>query len=380
MSVIRSLWSTSVALTLLLAGPAGAQKKKPLPVPAKPAPLPSAYKPLPVQTQFSPCWSVAFSPDGTKLAVGTYRRVLIYEPATGQKLADWSVSTDAIRTLAFSPDGAQLAVGTGVPGTSGAVLVLNTSNGQVLRPLKFHEDTVEAVAFAGNLVISAGNDEKIYVADASTGQKLNTLTEHVGRCLAVAVPPKSATGRQDAGALFATGGADKMFKVWDAKSRRVVVNFDQCQSTVWCVAALPAPGRFVAGSGDGALRVFGVRYETPQQDSETEDAPPTTETSKKAPAARVGFQAQTFGGAHEGGVYAVAAGSNGQTVVSGGADHKVKVWNLGRNRMEQEFAEAKGDIYGVAISPNNQYLAAASLDGHVRLYDLIQNKFLRELP
>ena len=157
MSVIRSLWSTSVALTLLLAGPAGAQKKKPLPVPAKPAPLPSAYKPLPVQTQFSPCWSVAFSPDGTKLAVGTYRRVLIYEPATGQKLADWSVSTDAIRTLAFSPDGAQLAVGTGVPGTSGAVLVLNTSNGQVLRPLKFHEDTVEAVAFAGNLVISSAS-------------------------------------------------------------------------------------------------------------------------------------------------------------------------------------------------------------------------------
>ena len=369
MWAIRSPWWSSLGLLFLLSLPSGAQKKKPAksaPT-AKSTPLPPSppYKPLPVQTKFPPCWAVAFSPDGTRLAVGTYRRVLIYDPTNGNKLSDWTVSTDAIRALAFSPDGTQLAAGTGVPGTSGVVLMLNASNGQVIRPIKAHDDTVEAVAFAGNQVISAGNDEKVCVSDFSTGQKLGSLTEHVGRCLAVAVPTK--TNPQDGGLLFATGGADKMLKIWDAEKRRVVVNFDQCQSTVWCVAALMQPGRFVAGSGDGAIRVFGVRADGRARND-------------KEPAPRTGFQGQAFGGAHEGGVYAITAAANGQLLASGGADHKVKVWNLGRNRMEKEFTDAQGDVWGVAISPNSQLLAAASVDGHVRVYDLLQNQLVRELP
>ena len=158
-----------------------------------------------------------------------------------------------------------------------------------------------------------------------------------------------------------------MLKVWDADKRRVVVNFDQCGSVVWCVAALHQPGRFIAGSGDGALRVFEVREDGKAR-------------SPKEPDPRTGRVGQTFGGAHPDGVYAVAVAANAQTVVSGGADKKVKVWNLGRNRMEAEFVEAKGDIWSIAVSPNSQLAAAASLDGRVRIYDVIQNKLVRELP
>ena len=334
--------------------------------PPKAAPSPSgAGGGIPIATKLPPCWAVAFSPDGARLAVGTYRRVLIYEVASGNKLSDWAVSSDAIRSLAFSPDGAVLAAGTGVPGLSGVVLLLNASNGQLIKTLKPHYDTVESVAFLGTQILSAANDEKVCVTDAMTGQTIGTLSEHVGRCLAVTAPARAS--QQDGGALFATGGADKMFKVWDADKRRVVVNFDQCASVVWCVAALPQPGRFLVGSGDGTLRIFGVRSDGKARDP-------------KEPDPRTGFVSQTFGGAHPDGVYAVAVAPNGQTVASGGADKKVKVWNLGRNRMEKEFTEATADIWSLAISPNNQLVAAASLDGHVRLYDVIQNKLVRELP
>ena len=318
-----------------------------------------------VATKLPPCWAVAFSPDGVRLAVGTYRRVVVYEVASGNKLSDWMVASDAVRALAFSPDGAVLAAGTGVPGVSGAILLLNTTTGQVLKPLKPHYDTVESVAFLGSQILSAANDEKVCVTDSVTGQTIGTLSEHVGRCLSVAVPGR--TTPQDGGALFATGGADKMFKVWDAEKRRVVVNFDQCGSVVWCAAALAQPGRFLVGSGDGALRIFGVRSDGKARDP-------------KEPDPRTGFVGQTFGGAHPDGVYAVAVAPKGQTVASGGADKKVKVWNLGRNRMEKEFTESMSDIWGLAISPNSQLLAAASLDGRVRLYDIIQNKLVRELP
>lgn len=342
------------------------QKK---PAPGKPAPKTPAPSRggggIPVATKLPPCWAVTFSPDGTKLAVGTYRRVQIYEVATGNKLGDWSVATDAVRTLSYSADGALLAVGTGVPGISGAVLLLNTASGQVVKALKPHYDTVESVAFLGNQLVSAANDEKICVTDLTSGQTIGTLSEHVGRCLAVAVP--SRTSPQEGGALFASGGADKMFKVWDAEKRRVVVNFDQCGSVVWCVAAHPQPGRFVVGSGDGAIRVFTVRSDGKARDP-------------KEPDPRVGSVGQTFGGAHPDGVYAIAVASNGQLVASGGADKKLKLWNLGRNRLEKEFTEATADIWAVAISPNSQFVAAASLDGRVRLYDAPQLKLIQEFP
>jgi WD40 repeat protein len=341
-------------------------QKKPAAKPALPKTPPSdGGRGGAVATKLPPCWAVAFSPDGVRLAVGTYRRVVVYEVASGNKLSDWMVASDAVRALAFSPDGAVLAAGTGVPGVSGAILLLNTTTGQVLKPLKPHYDTVESVAFLGSQILSAANDEKVCVTDSVTGQTIGTLSEHVGRCLSVAVP--SRTTPQDGGALFATGGADKMFKVWDAEKRRVVVNFDQCGSVVWCAAALAQPGRFLVGSGDGALRIFGVRSDGKARDP-------------KEPDPRTGFVGQTFGGAHPDGVYAVAVAPNGQTVASGGADKKVKVWNLGRNRMEKEFTESMSDIWGLAISPNSQLLAAASLDGRVRLYDIIQNKLVRELP
>ncbi|WP_309721897.1 hypothetical protein, partial [Armatimonas sp.] len=217
------------------------RQKKPAAKPTPKAPTPGGGG-IAIATKLPPCWAVAFSPDGVRLAVGTYRRVLVYEVATGNKLSDWSVSSDAIRSVAFSPDGAVIAAGTGVPGMSGAILLLNSTNGQLIKTLKPHYDTVESVAFLGSQILSAANDEKVCVTDAMSGQTLGTLSEHVGRCLAVAVP--SRTTPQDGGALFATGGADKMFKVWDAEKRRVVVNFDQCGSVVWCVAALTQPGRF----------------------------------------------------------------------------------------------------------------------------------------
>ena len=342
----------------------GRQKKPPV----KPPPPPvraGGGGGVPVATKLPPCWAVAFSPDGVRLAVGTYRRVVVYEVATGNKLSDWSVSTEAIRALAFSADGAVLAAGTGTPGMSGAILLLNAVTGQVIRPLKPHYDTVEAVAFLGRQLVSAANDEKVCVSDTQSGQLIGTLSEHVGRCLCVAVPTRISP--QEGGAIFATGGADKMLKIWDADKRRVVVNFDQCGSMVWCVAALLLPGRFIAGSGDGALRVFEVRTDGKAR-------------SPKEPDPRTGNVGQTFGGAHPEGVYAVAVAPNGQTVVSGGADKKVKVWNLGLNRLEAEFGDAKGDIWAVAVSSNSQLAAAASLDGRVRIYDVIQNKLVRTLP
>src|SRR5262249_31996837 len=54
----------------------------------------------------APC---AFSPDGTRVAVGDPRGVLrVWDTATGQSIGASSAHRDKINTVAFSPDGAHI--------------------------------------------------------------------------------------------------------------------------------------------------------------------------------------------------------------------------------------------------------------------------------
>jgi WD40 repeat protein len=296
--------------------------------------------------------------------VGSYKKVLLYKLESGEKVAEWPIADDAVRALAYSPDGKWLAVGAGVPGGKGEVKLCDASNGKVLRTLLAHEDTVESVAFDGTKLLSASSDERIVVTEATTGQKLGALTEHVGRCLSVTVPKN--TNPAQGGVLFASGGADKMLKVWDANLRRVVVNFDQCGSPVWAVAATPNPGQFVAGAGDGSVRIFQVNTVTDQK-----SAPPPGE-----PQPRTGYQARDLR-RHEGPVYAVAADE--KRLYSGGEDGKVVVWNYGGG-FERELTEAKGDIWALSVSPDGKWLATASRDGKARVYLVERGILFWELP
>ncbi|MGC4046547.1 MAG: PA14 domain-containing protein [Armatimonas sp.] len=367
---MRSHWN-SLPLWVLLLGVSGyvvaAPPKKPA-TKTPPAKPPTGTKPTPAPPPKpavpSPAWAVAFSPNGQTLAVGSYKKVLFFKLDSGEKIAEWSVADDAVRALAYSPDGKWLAVGAGVPGGKGVVKLCDAANGNVLRTLQAHEDTVESVAFDGNKLLSAADDERIIVTDATTGQKVQALTEHVGRCLSVTVP-KNINDAQG-GALFASGGADKMLKIWDANLRRVVVNFDQCGSPVWAVCATPNPGQFVAGAGDGSVRIFQVNTVTDQK-----SAPPPGE-----PTPRTGYQARDMR-RHEGPVYAVAADS--QRIYSGGEDGKVIVWNYGGG-VERELTEAKGDIWALSVSPDGKWLAAASRDGKARVYMVERGILFWELP
>lgn len=367
---------------LVPAPPAKVTKKPAAPSQTKSAPL-RQLRPVTVE---APDWSVAFHPDGTRVAIGTYRKVVVYALADGEKIAEWPVGTEAVRALAFHNSGKILAVGSGAPGASGSVILLDTATGQATQTLKIHEDTIEGLAFSGDVLLSASDDEKVVLTDIKTGTRLGVLSEHIGRCLAVAVPVRTSDGA--GGAIFATGGADKMVKIWDANLRRVVVNFDQAQSPVWSLTALSQPGRFVAGCDDGTVRIFQVRADRPGVRDGQEDAMAGADTRKpdepvpvlKAgqPAPRTGSQTQVLTG-HSAAVYTVAASPNGSFIASGGADHKVIVWDRNGGKV-RELTDAKGDIWSVAISGNSRWLAASSVDGYTRIYDLTDGTLNSTFP
>ncbi|HIK06011.1 MAG TPA: caspase family protein [Trichormus sp. M33_DOE_039] len=73
---------------------------------------------------------------------------------------------------------------------------------------------------------------------------------------------------------------------------------------------------------------------------------------------------------HEGEVNSVAISSDGQTIVSGGQDGTVRLWNLQGQLLVEPFRGHEGEVWSVAISSDGQTIVSGGDDGTVRLWNL----------
>lgn len=84
------------------------------------------------------------------------------------------------RCVAFSPDGSLLAIA-----RSGAVELVDVEEGRTLRTLAGHDDELTAVAFSpdGTQLATASHDHTARIWDLTTGQELISLI-HLGEAAA----------------------------------------------------------------------------------------------------------------------------------------------------------------------------------------------------
>ncbi|KAK4248937.1 hypothetical protein C7999DRAFT_30627 [Corynascus novoguineensis] len=161
--------------------------------------------------------SVAFSPDGQRLVSGSRdEKIKIWDAASGSCLHTLEGHSGLVCSVAFSPDGQRLASGSG----DETIKIWDAVSGSCLHTLEGHSDWVWSVAFSpdGQLLVSGSRDEKIKIWDAASGSCLHTLEGHSDSVLSVAFSPD--------GQRLASGSSDKTIKIWDAISGICVQMFD----------------------------------------------------------------------------------------------------------------------------------------------------------
>src|SRR5947209_16743904 len=272
-----------------------------------------------------PIRSVAFSPDGKRLATtsddGTAK---IWEAGSGQELLTLRGHSGSIRSVAFSPDGKRLATA----GNDGTAKIWEAGSGQELQTLGGHSGPVRSVAFSpdGKRLATGSDDGTAKIWEAGSGQELQTLRGHSG-------PVRSVAFSRD-GKRLATAGDDGTAKIWEAGSGQELQTLGGHSGPVRSVAFSPDGKRLATASDDGTAKIW---------------------------EAGSGQELQTLRG-HTGPVISVSFSPDGKRLAAAGDDGTVKIWAAGSGQELQTVRGHIGPVISVAFSPNGKPAAAGGED------------------
>jgi WD40 repeat protein len=258
--------------------------------------------------------SLVFAPNGELISTAGESASLAWNLTPEWKLertigsgSAGSPLTDRVNAVAFSPDGKQVATGSGEPSRGGELKLWDVTNGQLVRDFpKVHSDAVLSLEFSpdGKLLASGAADKMARVCDLATGKIVRNFEGHTHHVLGVSW---SADGR-----TLATAGADGMVKVWDFITGDRKKNIEGYDKEVTAVRFLGATANLVTSSGDNKVRLVGV------DGKEVRVFPEVADFMESA-----------------------AVSADGKLVVAGGQDSVLRVWNAADGGKLAAFAPAK---------------------------------------
>ncbi|MFO0952744.1 MAG: protein kinase [Isosphaeraceae bacterium] len=193
--------------------------------------------------------SVAFGPDGLSLAaVGADGYAKIWDWKTNRISKELRGLEGSVFSVAFSPDGRRVATG-----SWDGVRLWNPESGELEKRLPGFEGFAQGVAFSpdGRFLATAGDDHIIRLWDlTSWSTHFRELKGHSGSILGVAFSPLRGQMR------IASAGTDRTVKLWDTRTGQQALTLEEHTREVKAVAFGPE-GRFlVSASTDGTARLW----------------------------------------------------------------------------------------------------------------------------
>ncbi|CAX44269.1 transcriptional repressor TUP1-homologue, putative [Candida dubliniensis CD36] len=196
------------------------------------------------------------------------------------------------------------------------------------------------------------------------------------------------------GNLLATGAEDKLIRIWDLSTKRIIKILRGHEQDIYSLDFFPDGDRLVSGSGDRSVRIWDLRSSQCSLTLSIEDGVTTVAVSPDGKLIAAGSLDRTVrvwdsttgflverldsgnenGNGHEDSVYSVAFSNNGEQIASGSLDRTVKLWHLEgktdkKSTCDVTYIGHKDFVLSVCCTPDNEYILSGSKDRGVIFWD-----------
>jgi mono/diheme cytochrome c family protein len=321
---------------------------------------------------------LAYSPDGTRLAVTGYHEVLIFDTEKYELKSRLIGISERLSSVAYSPDGKKLAVAGGAPGRFGELQVWNVETEKLLVSAPYTFDTLYGASWSpdGKLIGFGCADNTVRAIDALTGKQVLQMGTHSDWALATVFS-------QD-GAHLVSASRDMSMKLTEVETQRFIDNvtsitpgalkgglmaLDRRPLKEKRITKVPQDegGKFVekvydevvVGGSDGAPRLYKIHREVKRQIGD--DANKIREYERMP--GRISSAAFNADGSK----FAATSSLDGKG--------EVRVYDT-QSGAKVVCEKVSAPAYATAWHPAGKTLASAGFDGTVWLHDAATGKLL----
>jgi WD40 repeat protein len=321
-------------------------------------------------------YSVAFSPNGALIATGSFdQSVKLWDAKSGKEVRAFSGAAghqNLVLNVAFSPNGESLTS----CGSDNTARIWDVPTSAPVREF-VNPSSLRAMAVTpdGKLAAGAGQDGAVDLWTIADGKPAGKLAGHTGGASALAF---SANGQ-----LLLSGGADGAVRSWNPAAGQAIAPVGAHAAPVTGVALNPTattafsigedgflkwwklpgvPARSLTAHA-GAVNALFLSTDGNALLSAGADKIVKSTTTAVNPATRDLTGADSV-------LQAVASGGNPALMAAAGADGKVFIWKAGDGKLLAQFSAHRGGVNGVAFHPSQPLLATVGADGALKTWAL----------
>lgn len=317
-----------------------------------PAPGTATIEP-PVYTVPPVISAMAFSPDGTMLAVSGYHEVLLHKADGSAMVGRLVGESPRVESIAFTADGKTLGVAGGAPAEFGQVQLWDPAGQKLIKTFQIGQDSLFGLSFdpAGKTLAFGAADKAVRQLNIDDGKTLLDFRAHADWVLGTIF---TLDGKR-----LVSAGRDKAMKYIDLETQRFIDDINKPVEVPVSFARHPKEEQVLYGGDLGTPRLYKISDN--QNRTAGRNDTNLVQTFERQPAA----------------VTAVAFSPDGMAVAVGSVG-EVRVYDAKSAARLLALSGHQGTIHAIAYSPDGARIATGGFDGQVRLFDAKTGSLIKQ--